>query len=113
MPTLTSLRESKDLERCQSEYREKGKKYQAVYEWSEGVEQIVGAGRARWKIENEQINTLLDIYDERYRLLRAERGRRDQFFAELGTLTRYWYFEGWEALMVFMITQLELPDPGS
>jgi len=189
--SIASLRESGDLECCQSEYREKGKKYQAVYEWSEGVEltankeplvvswvgvcitelesgkkvyanefitnhrvekdsveQIVAAGRARWKIENEQINTLktkgyhlehnfghgthhlsetlatlntlaflvhtlLDIYDERYRLLREERGRRDQFFAELGTLTRYWYFEGWEALMVFMITQLELPDPGS
>ena len=112
------------------------------------VEHIVAAGRARWKIENEQINTLktkgyniehnfghgkhhlsetlavlntlaflvhtlLDIYDEHYRLLREERGRRDQFFAELGTLTRYWYFEGWEALMLFMITQLELPDPGS
>ncbi len=111
------------------------------------VEEIVAAGRARWKIENSDINTLktkgynlehnfghgaenlsetlatlnilafllhtiLDVYDRRYRYLRQQRGRRSRFFQEIGTLVGYWYFEGWQDLMKFMIRQLELPDPG-
>lgn len=113
----------------------------------ETVADIVAAGRARWKIENADINTLktkgynlehnfghgkhhlsetlatlnilaflihtlLDIYDRRYQVLRNVRGRRTRFFQELGTLVCYWYFDDWQALMLFMITQLELPDPG-
>ena len=113
----------------------------------ESVVDIVAAGRARWKIENEDINTLktkgynlelnfghgtrylcetlatlnilafvlhtlLDFSDRRYQLLRTERGRRTRFFQELGTLTCYWYYDSWQHLMRFMITQLELPDPG-
>lgn len=114
---------------------------------AETVSDLVAAGRARWKIENEDINTLktkgyhlehnfghgsthlaetlatlmilafllhtlLDLYDDRYRMLREERGRRTRFFEELGTLLGYLYFSGWEELMRFMIIQLELPDPG-
>ncbi len=114
----------------------------------ETVAEVVAAGRARWKVENEDINTLktkgyhlehnfghgkqhlcetlatlnilafsihtlLDLYDARYTLLRRERGRRTRFFQELGTLTGYLYFDSWQALMIFMIEQLELPDPGS
>ena len=114
---------------------------------AETVVDIVEAGRARWKIENEDINTLktkgynlehnfghgkqhlsetlatlnilafvlhtlLDLADRRYQLLRSTRGRRTRFFQELGTVTCYWYHESWEALMRFMVTQLELPDPG-
>ena len=107
----------------------------------------MAAGRARWKIENEDINTLktkgynlehnfghgkkhlsetlatlnilafllhtmLDLDDRRYQLLRTTRGRRTRFFQELGTVACYWYHDGWQDLMLFMITQLELPDPG-
>ena len=114
----------------------------------ETVADIVAAGRARWKVENEDINTLktkgynlehnfghgsehlsetlatlnilafllhtiLDLSDRRYQLLRNTRGRRTRFFQELGTLACYWYHESWQAQMIFMITQLELPDPGS
>ncbi len=114
---------------------------------AESVASVVAAGRARWKVENEDINTLktkgynlehnfghgrqylcetlatlnilafllhtiLDICDRRYRLLRTERGRRTRFFQELGTLLCYWHFETWSHLMIFMITQLELSDPG-
>ena len=113
----------------------------------ETVVDIVAAGRARWKIENEDINTLktkgyhlehnfghgkehlcetlatlnilafllhtmLDLYDHRYQLLRTTRGRRTRFFQELGMVACYWYHDGWQDLMRFMITQLELPDPG-
>ena len=111
------------------------------------VASLVEAGRARWKIENEDINTLktkgyhlehnfghgtnhlsetlatlnilafllhtlLDLYDQRYRLLRRERGHRSRFFQELGTLLGYLYFDDWPSLMHFMIHQLKLPDPG-
>ena len=58
------------------------------------------------------LHTLLDLSDRRYQLLRTERGRRTRFFQELGTLTCYWYYDSWQHLMKFMITQLELPDPG-
>jgi len=111
------------------------------------VREVVEAGRARWKVENEDINTLktkgyhlehnfghgkqhlcetlatlnmlafllhtlLDLYDARYRVLRADRGRRHRFFQELGTLLCYWYFDSWTEVLVFMLTQLHLEDPG-
>jgi hypothetical protein len=114
---------------------------------SDTVGEVVAAGRARWKIENEDINTLktkgynlehnfghgkqhlsetlatlnilafllhtvLDLSDRRYQLLRSTRGRRTRFFQELGTVACYWYHSSWQALMRFMVTQLELPDPG-
>lgn len=114
---------------------------------SDTVAEVVAAGRARWKIENEDINTLktkgynlehnfghgtqhlsetlatlnilafllhtlLDLSDRRYRLLRSIRGRRSRFFQELGTVACYWYHDDWNELMRFMITQLELTDPG-
>lgn len=107
----------------------------------------MAAGRARWKVENEDINTLktkgynlehnfghgsehlaetlatlnilafllhtvLDLSDRRYQLLRSTRGRRSRFFAELGMMACFWYHESWQAMMHFMVTQLELPDPG-
>ena len=113
----------------------------------ETVAEIVAAGRARWKIENEDINTLktkgynlehnfghgkshlsetlatlnmlaflfhtvLDMRDARYTLLRTTRGRRTRFFQELGTIACYWQHTNWDALILFMIVQLKLPDPG-
>jgi hypothetical protein len=115
---------------------------------AETVTDIAEAGRARWKIENEDINTLktkgynlehnfghgnehlsetlatlnilaflfhtiLDLTDKRYQLLRNTRGRRTRFFTELGVVACYWYHESWSEQMKFMVTQLELPDPGS
>lgn len=112
------------------------------------VAEIAAAGRARWKIENEDINTLktkgynlehnfghgsehlsetlatlnilafllhtiLDLSDRRYQLLRNTRGRRARFFTELGVVACYWYHDSWADQMRFMVTQLELPDPGS
>jgi len=112
------------------------------------VADIAAAGRARWKIENEDINTLktkgynlehnfghgskhlsetlatlnilafllhtiLDLTDRRYQLLRNTRGRRTRFFTELGVVACYWYHDSWQDQMRFMVTQLELPDPGS
>ena len=114
---------------------------------AENVQELVKAGRTRWKIENENNNTLktkgyhfehnfghgrqhlsetlltlnllaflfhtvLEIFDERYRLIRRTLPRRKDFFNDIRALTRYICFESWEQLLAFMIRGLELPDPG-
>ena len=113
----------------------------------ENVEALVKAGKTRWKIENENNNTLktkgyhfehnfghgrqhlsetlltlnllaflfhtvLEIFDNRYRLIRRTLPRRKDFFNDIRALTRYICFESWEQLLAFMIRGLELPDPG-
>lgn len=113
----------------------------------ENVRQIVADGRARWKIENENNNTLktkgyhlehnfghgkknlsmlllafnllaflfhtvLDMVDEKYKLIRQELPTRKIFFQDLRSLTRYIYFASWESLMTFMIKGLKLEFPG-
>jgi hypothetical protein len=110
------------------------------------VVELVKAGRCRWKIENENFNTLktkgyhfehnfghgqqflsqtllslnviaflfhtlLELMDSRCALLRSTLPRRDIFFQHVATLTQYWCFDGWVALMVFMLKGLHLPDP--
>ena len=114
---------------------------------AENVQELVEAGRTRWKIENENNNTLktkgyhfehnfghgrrhlsetlltlnllgflfhtvLEIFDQRYRLIRQTLPRRKDFFNDIRALTRYICFESWEQLLAFMIRGLELPDPG-
>lgn len=112
----------------------------------ETVAEIVLAGRTRWKVENENNNTLktkgynlehnfghgqqhlalflatlnilsllfhtlLELLDEKYRLLRSHLPTRKTFFDDLRALTRYLYFESWEHLLTFMIEGLELSIP--
>ena len=114
---------------------------------ADNVEPTIEAGRCRWKIENENNNTLktkgyhlehnfghgkknlsnllftlnivaflfhtvLEILDPRYRLLRQTLVRRDTFFNDLRALTRYICFDGWQAMLLFMLQGLELEDPG-
>ena len=109
------------------------------------VAEVVRAGRARWKVENENNNTLktkgyhlthnfghgkqhlsallatfnllaflfhtvLDLLDSSYRTIRQFLPRKS-FFNDLRALTRYLCFDGWEALMAFMIRGLELEAP--
>ena len=109
----------------------------------ETVEEVVAAGRTRWKVENENNNTLktkgyhlehnfghgkhylssllatlnilamlfhtlLEMLDEKYRMLRAHLPTRKTFFDDLRALTRYMYFESWEHLLSFMLQGLEL-----
>jgi hypothetical protein len=110
------------------------------------VADVVNAGRTRWKVENENnntlktkgynlehnfghgqqhlaallatlnimsllIHTLLELFDEKYQLLRAKLPTRKTFFDDLRALTRYLYFESWEHLFTFMIEGLELDPP--
>lgn len=53
-------------------------------------------------------HTMLQLCDDQYQRLRAELGARRTFFDDIRALTRYFYFEGWDRLLAFMIIQLEL-----
>jgi hypothetical protein len=110
------------------------------------VANIVLAGRTRWKVENENNNTLktkgynlehnfghgkqylssflatlnilsllfhtlLELLDEKYKLLRAHLPTRKTFFDDLRALTRYLCFDSWDHLITFMIQGLELDLP--
>lgn len=56
-------------------------------------------------------HTVLEIVDEKYALVRSELVKRNTFFQHLQVLTCFWYFENWDAMMVFMIEGLELEVP--
>ena len=110
------------------------------------VTTIVACGRSRWKIENENNNTLktkgynlehnfghgkkhlasflatlnilalllhttLAICDEKYQLIRNKIRTRKNFFDDIRALTRYWYFDSWEHLLLFMMQGLEIERP--
>lgn len=112
----------------------------------ENVAEIVLAGRARWKVENENNNTLktkgynlkhnfghgkqhlssllatlnilsllfhtlLELLDQKYKLLRSYLPTRKTFFDDLRALTRYMYFDSWDHLLTFMLQGLELDIP--
>lgn len=112
----------------------------------ETVADIVLAGRTRWKVENENNNTLktkgynlehnfghgkqhlasflatlnilsllfhtlLELTDDKYKLLRRHLPTRKTFFDDLRALTRYLLFDSWDALLSFMIHGLELELP--
>ena len=120
----------------------------ATDHWStdQTVAAIVQSGRTRWKVENENNNTLktkgynlehnfghgkqhlasllatfnllsllfhtlLELLDDKYRLLRQHLPTRKTFFDDLRALTRYLLFESWEHLLTFMIEGLELAVP--
>ena len=56
-------------------------------------------------------HTVLDILDEKYRLLRETLAVRKTFFNDIRALTRYMLFESWEHLLDFMLQGLELTLP--
>ena len=113
---------------------------------NENVAEIVLAGRTRWKVENENNNTLktkgynlehnfghgkqhlssflatlnilsllfhtlLELLDQKYKLLRSHLPTRKTFFDDLRALTRYLYFDSWDHLLTFMLEGLELDIP--
>ena len=57
-------------------------------------------------------HTVLQIFDKRYAVLRKALGRRMAFFNDIRALTRYWCFESWDDLLLFMLRGLKIPDPG-
>jgi len=53
-------------------------------------------------------HTILDLVDEKYRLIRQTLGSRRTFFQDLETLLRYFVFANWEDVLNFMYKGLEL-----
>jgi hypothetical protein len=53
-------------------------------------------------------HTVLELMDEKYRLVRAELPTRETFFDDVRALTRYMYFNSWDAMLSFMMRGLEI-----
>jgi hypothetical protein len=53
-------------------------------------------------------HTVLDLVDEKYRLIRQELHSRRRFFQDMETLLRYFIFPSWEDVLQFMFKGLEL-----
>ena len=53
------------------------------------------------------MHTALALCDETYQAVRANLATRITFFNDVRALTRYWDFDSWQALLIFMQTQLE------
>jgi hypothetical protein len=53
-------------------------------------------------------HTVLDLVDQRYHLIRQKLARRQTFFQDIETLTRYMLFSTWDQLFDFMFKNLEL-----
>jgi hypothetical protein len=53
-------------------------------------------------------HTLLELLDQKYKLLRSHLPTRKTFFDDLRALTRYMYFDSCEHLLTFMLEGLEL-----
>ncbi|MCP5051499.1 MAG: ISNCY family transposase, partial [bacterium] len=56
-------------------------------------------------------HTLLDLFDEKYRLIRQTLPTRKTFFQDIRALTRYIFFDDWNQLMFFMMQGLKLKIP--
>lgn len=56
-------------------------------------------------------HTVLEIIDKKYKLIRSELPTRKTFFDDIRALTRYIYFESWDAMLIFMIRGLDLKVP--
>lgn len=58
-------------------------------------------------------HTLLELLDQKYKLLRSHLPTHKTFFDDLRTLTRYMYFDSWDHLLTFMLEGLELQIPSN
>ena len=56
-------------------------------------------------------HTVLEMADQKYKLIRDNLPTRMTFFDDIRALTRYLYFPTWESLLLFMIQGLELDIP--
>ena len=56
-------------------------------------------------------HTVLDVIDEKYKLIRSDLPTRQTFFDDIRALTRYIYFESWDEMLTFMLHGLELDVP--
>ncbi len=71
------------------------------------------AAATRWLVANAERyhtgnDTLLELTDGNYRLVRSAVGARRKFFEHIRTLTTYLHFESWDHLMDFLLRGLEI-----
>jgi len=52
-------------------------------------------------------HTVLEMIDEKYGLIRSDLPTRQTFFDDIRALTRYIYFENWDAMLTFMLHGLQ------
>jgi len=52
-------------------------------------------------------HTVLEMIDEKYGLIRSDLPTRQTFFDDIRALTRYIYFENWDAILTFMLHGLQ------
>lgn len=52
-------------------------------------------------------HTVLEMIDEKYEQLRSDLPTRQTFFDDIRALTRYIYFDNWDAMLIFMLQGLE------
>jgi len=57
------------------------------------------------------LHTVLEMMDKKYELIRRNLPTRQTFFDDIRALTRYIYFESWDAMLTFMLHGLELEVP--
>jgi hypothetical protein len=87
----------------------KTKGYHLTHNFGHG-KQHLSALLATFNLLAFLFHTLLQLFDSSSQRLRQFLPRKT-FFDDLRALTRYLCFEGWEALMAFMIRSLELQTP--
>ncbi len=51
-------------------------------------------------------HTVLEMIDEKYEQIRSDLPTRQTFFDDIRALTRYLYFENWDAMLIFMLQGL-------
>lgn len=56
-------------------------------------------------------HTVLEYYDQLYQQMRQQRGTRKGFFQDILALTKYLWFEGWTALLHFMLDDAKPAKP--
>jgi len=85
----------------------KTKGYHLEHNFGHG-KQYLSATLLRLNLLAFLFHTVLQWSDEPYALVRQKLVRRQTFFDDIRTLTRYMVFESWSHLMAFMIAGLEL-----
>ena len=56
-------------------------------------------------------HTVLELMDEKYKLIRKVLPTRKTFFRDIRALTRYIWFNDWNQLMIFMLRGLKRKIP--
>lgn len=88
----------------------KTKGYNLEHNFGHGKQHLASL-LATFNLKSLLFPTLLELLNDKYRLLPQHLPTRKTFFDNLRALTRYLLFESWDHLLTFMIQGLELELP--